>query len=305
MTAPQAPARAEHEHVRHHSRSGLNFSPAAMKWIDRGTFLFLLAIYLFVVLLPFYWIIVSSFTPRNQIFTTPPRYWFGDFTLRNYRALADSIPLVDYMINSLIFATGASVLSVAAAFLASYPLARMKFRGSSVIFAAFIISIALPQIGTLVPLFELFKELDLINTRHGLILLQASLVTPFTVWILVPFLQQIPREIEEAAIVDGARLHQVILHILLPVMRPALATLFIINFIISWNELLYPLVFAQREKVLSVGLVELAVEPTAGGGRPWDLLSAMSVLMIVPVLLLVLFFQRLIVSGLTRGALKG
>jgi ABC-type glycerol-3-phosphate transport system permease component len=81
--------------------------------------------------------------------------------------------------------------------------------------------------------------------------------------------------------------------------------MFIINFIISWNELLYPLVFAQRDKVLSVGLVELAVEPTAGGGRPWDLLSAMSVIMIVPVLLLVLLFQRLIVAGLTRGALKG
>jgi ABC-type glycerol-3-phosphate transport system permease component len=286
-------------------RSVFDLSPTAAKWVDRVIFLALLAIYLFVVLLPFYWIIISSFTPRNQIFTTPPRYWFSDFTLNNYRALADNIPLLDYLVNSLIFATGSSVLSVAAAFLASYPLARMQFRGSSLIFAAFIISIALPQIGTLVPLFELFKNLDLINTRHGLILLQASLVTPFTVWIMVPFLQQIPKEIEEAAVVDGARIWHIIGQILFPVMRPALATMFIINFIISWNELLYPLVFAQREKVLSVGLVELAVEPTAGGGRPWDLLSAMSVIMIVPVLVLVLLFQRLIVAGLTRGALKG
>jgi ABC-type glycerol-3-phosphate transport system permease component len=257
------------------------------------------------VLLPIYWIVLSSFTPKNDIFTTPPRYWFSEFTLENYRALRDAVPLGRYLVNSLIFAIGSAVLSVLAAFLASYALARMRFKGANLVFGAFVVSIALPQIGTLVPLFELFKNLHLVNTRHGLILLQASLITPFTVWILVPFLRQIPFEIEEAAIVDGARLWQVMLHILLPVVRPALATLFIINFITSWNELLYPLVFAQREKTLSVGLVELAVQPTAGGGRPWDLLSAMSVTMIVPILVIVLIFQRLIVAGLTRGALKG
>jgi ABC-type glycerol-3-phosphate transport system permease component len=277
----------------------------ASAWLERAIFLFLLAVFLFVVLLPFYWILLSSFTPKSDIFTTPPRYWFSDFTLENYRALRDAIPLGRYLVNSLIFATGSSVLSVAAAFLASYALARLRFKGANIVFGAFVVSIALPQIGTLVPLFELFKNLHLVNTRQGLILLQASLITPFTVWTLVPFLRQIPFEIEEAAIVDGARLWQVMLQILFPVVRPALATLFIINFIISWNELLYPLVFAQREKTLSVGLVELAVQPTAGGGRPWDLLSAMSVTMIVPILLVVLIFQRLIVSGLTRGALKG
>lgn len=274
-------------------------------WVDRLIFWFLIAVFLFVVLLPFYWILLSSFTPKSDIFTIPPRYWFSDFTLENYRTLREAIPLGRYMVNSLIFATGSSLLSVAAAFLASYALARMRFKGANLIFGAFVVSIALPQIGTLVPLFELFKNLDLVNTRRGLILLEASLITPFTVWTLVPFLRQIPFEIEEAAIVDGARLWQVMLQILLPVVRPALATLFIINFIISWNELLYPLVFAQRDKTLSVGLVELAVQPTAGGGRPWDLLSAMSVTMIVPILIIVLIFQRLIVAGLTRGALKG
>jgi len=277
----------------------------ASAWVDRLIFLVLIAIFLFIVLLPFYWIVLSSFTPKSEIFTTPPRYWFGDFTLENYRTLRDAIPLGRYMVNSLIFAVGASLLSVAAAFLASYALARLRFRGANIVFGAFVVSIALPQIGTLVPLFELFKNLNLNNTRHGLILLEASLITPFTVWTLVPFLRQVPFEIEEAAIVDGAQLWQVMLQILFPVVRPALATLFIINFIISWNELLYPLVFAQREKTLSVGLVELAVQPTAGGGRPWDLLSAMSVTMIVPVLVIVLLFQRLIVAGLTRGALKG
>lgn len=286
-------------------RRGRAISPTVERVVDRLIFAVLIAVFLGIVLLPFYWIVLSSLTPKHQIFTVPPRYWFGDITLENFQTLNDNIPLARYILNSLIFAIGSSAVSVAAAFLASYALARMRFRGANLIFAGFVVSIALPQIGTLVPLFELFKNLDLVNTRHGLIILMSSLITPFTVWILVPFLRQIPFEIEEAAIVDGARLPQVLWQILLPLMRPALATLFVINFIISWNELLYPLVFAQRDKTLSVGLVELAVQPTAGGGRPWDLLSALSVVMIVPVLILVLLFQRLIVAGLTRGALKG
>ena len=249
---------------------------------------------------------LSSFTPKYELFTVPPRYWFSTFTLENYQILANSIPLFRYFINSLLFAAGSSCISVAVAFLASYALARLQFRGANLIFIAFVMSIALPQVGGLVPLFEIFKTMNLVNTYHGLVILMSSLVLPFTIWILVPFLRQIPYEIEEAAIIDGARMPQLFWFVVLPIMRPALATMLIINFIIAWNELVYPLVFATSgmNKTLSVGLVELAVQPTAGGGRPWDLLSALSMVMIVPILLLVLLFQRMIVSGLTRGAVK-
>ncbi len=278
----------------------------ALKLIDKTTFFLIVIAFLFTIIFPFYWIMLSSFTPKYELFTVPPRYWFSTFTLENYQTLANSIPLLRYFINSLLFAAGSSFVSVAAAFLASYALARLQFRGANFIFIAFVMSIALPQVGGLVPLFEVFKTTNLINTYHGLVILMSSLVLPFTVWILVPFLRQIPYEIEEAAIIDGARLPQLFWFIILPIMRPALATMAIINFIIAWNELVYPLVFATSgmNKTLSVGLVELAVQPTAGGGRPWDLLSALSMVMIVPVLFLVLLFQRMIVSGLTRGAVK-
>jgi ABC-type glycerol-3-phosphate transport system permease component len=278
----------------------------ALKLIDKTAFFLIVMAFLFTIIFPFYWIMLSSFTPKYELFTVPPRYWFSTFTLENYQTLANSIPLLRYLINSLLFAAGSSFISVAAAFLASYALARLQFRGANFIFIAFVISIALPQVGGLVPLFEVFKTTNLINTYHGLVILMSSLVLPFTVWILVPFLRQIPYEIEEAAIIDGARLPQLFWFIILPIMRPALATMAIINFIIAWNELVYPLVFATSgtNKTLSVGLVELAVQPTAGGGRPWDLLSALSMVMIVPVLFLVLLFQRMIVSGLTRGAVK-
>ena len=285
--------------------SRVDLTPNRAKWFDRILFVALMAIYLFIVILPFYWIILSSLTPRNKIFTTPPRYWFSDFTLNNYRMLAENVPLLEYMLNSLVFATGASLLSVAAAFLASYPLARMEFRGATIIFGAFIVSIALPQIAVLAGLFEVIRALGIYNTPWALIFSYTIFTLPFTVWVLTTFMRDLPIEIEEAAIVDGARTWHVLAQIIFPLMRPALATLFIINFITSWNELLYPLVFAQTNKVMSVGLVELAVEPTSGGGRPWDLLSAMSVVMIVPVLVIVLLFQRMIVAGLTRGAMKG
>jgi ABC-type glycerol-3-phosphate transport system permease component len=275
-------------------------------WLNRGLIYLSVAIFLFIVLLPFYWIFMSSITPKYLMFSIPPRYFPQEIIFDNYVNMTKNIPYYRYLSNSLIFAIGASAVSVVFSFLAAYALARIRFRGSNIVFMLFILSIAVPQIGMVVPLFEMFNRFGLINTHFGLILLMGSLITPFTVWIMVPFVQQIPAEIEEAASIDGARLAGVLWHVVVPVMTPALATMFIINFIISWNELLYPLVFATNTvtKTLSVGLVEMAVDPSMGAGRPWDLMSALSVTMIIPVLLLVLFFQRMIISGLTRGAVK-
>ncbi len=275
-------------------------------WLDRGLVYLLVAIFLFVILLPFYWIFISSITPKFQMFSIPPRYFPQQITFENYINMVGAIPFYQYLANSLLFALGSSFVSVALSFLASYALARIRFPGSNIVFMIFIISIAVPAIGTVVPLFEMLKRLDLVNSRGAMIMLMSSLIVPFTVWIMVPFIQQIPAEIEEAAVIDGANLLQVLRHVVIPVIRPALATLLIINFIIAWNELLYPLVFATNRstKTLSVGLVELAVDPSMGAGRPWDLMSALSVTMIIPVLVLVLLFQRLIIAGLTRGAVK-
>jgi ABC-type glycerol-3-phosphate transport system permease component len=276
------------------------------RWVNRAILYFAVFVFLFVVLLPFYWIFLSSITPKYLMFSIPPRYLPEQITVANYLNMAKSIPFAGYFLNSLIFAVGTSIVSVAISFLAAYALARVKFPGSNAVLMFFLVSIAIPQIGTLVPLFELLKTLKLINTHFGLILLMSSLVTPFTVWILISFVQQIPVEIEEAAIIDGARLPRVLWDVVIPVVKPALATMVIINFIIAWNELLFPLVFATSPatKTLSVGLVEMAVDPSMGAGRPWDLMSALSVTMIIPVLVLILLFQRLIISGLTRGAVK-
>lgn len=284
----------------------VRFSPRLRKFFNRIPLYIGILIFLFVILLPFYWIFISSFTPRYQMFSIPPSYFPSEITFENYAKLVTNIPFFRYYANSLVFALFSSLLSVICAFLGAYALARVRFPGSNIVFLALIVSIAIPQIGTLVPLFELYKTVGLINNRLGMILLMSSLVLPFTVWIMVSFVQQVPVEIEEAARIDGANLAQALWFVVVPVVKPALGTMVIINFIIAWNELLYPLVFATSSmtKTLSVGLIELAVDPSMGAGRPWDLMSALSVSMIIPVLLLVLFFQRMIVSGLTKGAVK-
>jgi ABC-type glycerol-3-phosphate transport system permease component len=256
-------------------------------------------------LIPFYYILQSSITPIDKLFQIPPAYYPSNPTLDNYSNMFESIPFKTYFRNSAIFAVGSAAASVMAAAMAAYALARIKFPGSNVIYMLLILSSALPQIAVLVPMFETFQKFDLINTHHGLILLMSSLMLPFTILILVSFIMQVPVEIEEAALIDGANIVQVLSRIVLPLIMPAISTMFMINFIIGWNELLYPLVFAQRTatKTLSVGLIELSSNSSTWT-RPWDLMSAMSIVMVIPVLLIVLVGQRMIIAGLSRGAVK-
>lgn len=263
------------------------------------------ALFVVVIGLPFYFIFVSSITPSTELFNVPPTYWPSIPTLDNYARMIESIPFLTYFRNSVIFGVGSSAVSVIAAGMAAYALARIRFPGSNVIYIALILSVALPQIAVLVPMFQTFNTFRLVNTHHGLIIMMSSLMLPFTIMTLVSFIKQVPAEIEEAAYIDGANTVQIIVRVVLPLIRPALFTMFLINFIISWNELLYPLVFAHNvdTKTLSVGLTELT-DPGSTYTKPWDMMSALSVFMIVPVLLIILFGQRMIISGLARGALK-
>jgi ABC-type glycerol-3-phosphate transport system permease component len=257
------------------------------------------------VCFPFYYIFISSITPKTELFKIPPSYLPAHPNFDNYRNMADSVPFTLYLRNSVIFAVGSSIASVFASALAAYALARIKFPGSNTVYMVLILSSALPQIAVLVPMFETLQALNLLKSHYGLILLMSSLLLPFTILILVSFIMQVPVEIEEAALIDGANIAQVLYKMVLPLIMPAVATMFVINFIISWNELLYPLVFAQHDatKTLSVGLIELSSDASTYT-RPWDMMSAMSIIMVIPVLLIVLIGQRMIIEGLSRGAVK-
>ncbi len=263
-----------------------------------------LFLFLFVILSPFFWIVKSALSRPDQLFEIPPVY-LPDATLENFKTLAEQVPLYEYVRNSLIISTATAILSVALAFMAAYAFARIAVPGRNVLLWLFVLTMALPEIATIVPLYRLLAEANMLDTRTGLIIVMSSVLVPFTVWVLVAFIQQVPYEIEEAAIIDGANLFHILTRIMIPLTSPALATMVVINFINAWNNLLYPLAFSATEqsKTLSVAITEI-FQARAPWGRPWNLVSTLGVTMVLPAIILVLFSQKAIVRGLTRGAIK-
>jgi ABC-type glycerol-3-phosphate transport system permease component len=265
-----------------------------------------LAIFLLVFGLPVYWILLSSVLPPDQILSSPPALFTTRPTLDTFERALQQLPTADYLRNSLVFALVSALASVALAFLAAYAFARLRFRGSGIVMLVLLLTIALPQIATTIPLFQLYAKLGLVDTVGGLILLESSILIPMTVWLMVSFIKQIPVDLENAAYMDGANFAQTLHLVVLPLMKPAFVTLFLLNFITAWNELFYPLVFSSTSasRTLTVGLVQLTQVNSGASSRPWDLMSALAALMIIPIILLVVFMQKRIVAGLTAGATK-
>ncbi len=257
-----------------------------------------------MILIPVYWMVRSSFATSRDIHTTPINY-FPPFTLKNYLTLPQQVPFLQYLFNSLTFAVTTTLLTLVASFLAAYAFARIQFPGSGIILWILLLTMALPDIGTIVPLYRILAGLHLLDTIGGLTLVLGSTLTPFTVWVLVSFIKQVPYEIEEAAIMDGATLPQIFIRILLPVTRPGLVTMGLINFINAWNNLLYPLSFAASEKSMTLSV---AITQVYNGyspyGKPWEVIMAIGVVMVAPVIVLIVFSEKSIVRGLTGGAVK-
>ena len=272
-------------------------------WGMFGTYLSF-ALFIFVVLIPIYWMLRSAFSLARDLIVVPPIY-FPSPTLKNFQTLIAEIPFLQYTRNSLVFALSTALVSLVVSFIAAYAFARIQFPGSGVILWILLLTMALPDVGTIVPLYQILKNLHLIDTVAGITLVMSSTLTPFTVWVLITFIKQVPTEIEEAAVIDGASLPQVFWHILLPVTMPGLVTMGLINFINAWNNLLYPLSFnhSAASKTLSVAITEIY-----GGyspyGKPWELIMAVGAVMTIPIVILIIFSQRAIVRGLVGGAIK-
>jgi len=274
-----------------------------IKWGAIGTYMSF-AVFAFIVLLPIYWMLRSAFSLASDL-TKVPLVYFPEPTLKNFQTLIVEVPFLQYTVNSLIFAVGTTLLTLIVSFIAAYAFARIRFPGSEAILWILLLTMALPDVGTIVPLYQILKNLHLIDTISGITLVMSSTLTPFTVWVLISFIKQVPYEIEEAAIIDGASLPQILWHILIPVTTPGLVTMGLINFINAWNNLLYPLSFNNSpvSKTLSVAITEIY-----GGyspyGKPWELIMAVGVAMTIPTVILIIFSQKAIVRGLVGGAIK-
>jgi len=263
------------------------------------------ALFFLIDIVPVYWIALSSITPMGKIFRGGwSRYLPSSITLENFHRIFRALPYARYFVNSVVVCTISASISIFLTLLASYAFARLHFRGKNLVFWFFLASMMLPPASMIIPLFQLFKALGLINKLVGLVIVFSSNLLPFTIWVTTSFFDQVPRELEEAAFIDGATFWQAFLRVALPLMKPIIASMLVINFIAAWNDLIWPLVLSLKPtaKLLPNGLVEAAsLEPMM---TPWENVSAMSSIMIIPVILIVLFFQRQIMSGLLAGAFK-
>ena len=251
---------------------------------------------------PLYWALVASLTSEAALFREPS-LWPSDPMLDHYRALFATRDFWTPIRNSLVVAGVTTVFCVTVGSLAAYALARLEFRGKAFILG-FILAVSMfPQISIVSPLYLLLREMRLISTYPGLIMPYMTFAMPLTVWLLVGYFRQLPKDLEEAALVDGASRLKAFTTIILPLAMPGLATTGILTFIYCWNEFLFALSFTLGPERQTV---PVAIALFRGEYQvPWGEILAASVVATAPVALIVLLFQRRIVQGLTSGAVKG
>ncbi len=267
-----------------------------------GFGLLLAAILLFTVF-PFYYAILTSFKSGSELFSID--YWMTTFNLENYQSVLGQSSFVSSIWNSILVSTSAVAIAMIFGLTAAYALGRVHFRGRGTVLMIVLGVSMFPQVAVLSGLFEVIRALDLYNDPVSLVFSYTIFTLPFTVWVLTTFMRQLPKELEEAAIVDGASPVVTLFKVFIPLMGPAMATTGLLAFIAAWNEFLFALTFTLTDDQRTV---PVAIALITGGSQhelPWGHLMAASVIVTVPLVVLVLIFQRRIVSGLTAGAVKG
>jgi raffinose/stachyose/melibiose transport system permease protein len=257
--------------------------------------------YGFSVLYPMFLMVISSFKSTREIFRSPftlPENW----QFENYITAWNQGNFSTYFGNSVFVTVTSVVLVLLLGSLAAYPLGRYKFRGKQALMMYFLAGLMLPIRLGILPLFFLMRTLNLLNTPWSLIFLYTASGMPFTIFILSNFFETLPRELEEAARIDGASELRIYWQVMLPLVRPALATVAIFNFIPWWNDFFFPLIFirAERYRTLPLGLFSFFGERQ----NDWALLFSGLTITALPLLVLYLFASKQIISGLTSGALK-
>ena len=278
-------------------------SRGAKSLFGRLAFYLLLLVIIVYTVFPFYWAIVSSLKTGQQLFTT--NLVPVDPTGANYVSVFTQGPFGRNILNSVFVAVSTVAISLALAVAAAYALGRIQFRGRRPLLFMILGVSMFPQVAVLSGMFELVRYLGLYNNLLALTLSYMIFTLPFTVWVLTTFMRELPKELEEAAIVDGAKPFTIITKVFMPLLAPALATTGLLAFIAAWNEFLFALTFTLSGDMRTV---PVAIALLSGGSSyelPWGNIMAASVIVTVPLIVLVLIFQRRIVAGLTAGAVKG
>ena len=267
----------------------------------RGLLYVLLAAGGAAMLFPFAWMVSTSLKPDLAVFATPPQLIPHPFQPGNYSKVVHVFPVWRFLMNSALVAAISTTLQVATSAMAAYAFARLRFRGSNVLFVLYLATLMVPFQVTIVPLFIEMKYLHFVNSYPGLIL--PTIASAFGVFLLRQAFMTLPRELEEAAFVDGAGYWTVFTRIVLPLAKPSLATFAVFSFMASWNSFLWPLVIisSQRLMTLPVGLANLQGEHFTA----WNLVMAGTTISVIPIIAVYLLAQKHIVRGVVLSGVKG
>lgn len=271
--------------------------------IGKSAFYLLLAVIVLYTVFPFYWAIVSSLKSGSALFQVD--FWPTQPQWNNYVAVFREQPFGRNILNSVFVAVSTVALSLALALAAAYAIGRVQFRGRTLLLFVILGVSMFPQIAVLSGMFELISALGLYNNLLALSFSYLIFTLPFTVWVLTTFMRELPKELEEAAIVDGATPLTIVTRVFMPLMGPALVTTGLLAFIAAWNEFLFALTFTLSSDMRTVPVAIALISGASSHELPWGNIMAASVIVTVPLIVLVLVFQRRIVSGLTAGAIKG
>ncbi|HYJ12921.1 MAG TPA: carbohydrate ABC transporter permease [Thermomicrobiales bacterium] len=275
------------------------------RMLGRFWFWVLIVIIVLYTLFPFYWAVVSSLTPTNDLYVTPVKFWPQNVTLDHYRTVFENSNFMRALLNSTIVSFSVVLMALLFGTLGAYALGRLHFRGRTIILYLILSMTMFPAIAILGSLFQIMQNTGAYNTLWGLVIVYLTFTLPFTVWVLTNFFRAMPAELEQAALVDGATPMQALRHILLPLAVPGMVTTALLAFIGAWSEYLYARTFTLTYDAKTV---QVAIAEFSGNQQfelPFAVRMAAAVVVTVPLLVGVLIVQRRIIAGLTAGAVKG
>ena len=275
------------------------FSGARRKRVLNGVQVALILVATAVMLVPIAWIFLAAFKKHVDVYQLK---LFFTPTLENFGTVFESpYDLGDKLFNSTVVAGVTVLFAIPIATMAAYSFSRFRLRGETVMLVMILATQFVPAVVIILPFFVMFRDLGLLDTRIGLILVNLAIVMPFAIWMIKGFIDGIPLDTEEAAMVDGASRLRVIRDIVLPMAAPGLFTAGIFCFIIAWNEFLFALILTNKNAVtLPIGLALFRAEE----GDLWNLLSAAGIIIMLPMFVLALSIRRYFVQGMTMGAVR-
>jgi multiple sugar transport system permease protein len=263
---------------------------------------FVLALLCLWTLGPIYWVVATSFKEDKEIYGSEATLLPREFTWKNYRTILFQKPFPNFFYNSFRIALVTTSASILLGTLGAYAFIYLHFPGRQMLARSMIVTYLIPPVLLAFPLFALFNKLDLIDNVYGLMLVHLTFTVPFCTWMLMSYFRTVPKELHEAALVDGCTYLGTLFRIIFPLSGPAIAVVTLFSFTLSWNEFLYAILFTQNKwsQTITSGLSSLMVEDIFF----WGQMMAGSVLASLPTVLIYFLFQRLMIKGLVVGAVK-